>query len=216
MLDPTVKLWSPSARAQAERSGYLLVPPSVVIATHLVELLRRYAPDLMTRQSTRDMVERLRGQHAVLLDEVVPKLVSLGTLQRVLQGLLAEQIPVRSLARIVEAVADGATAGQKDTTELVEIVRRQLGPALWQPYLGPDRKLPVLMLDPTVQDRFRQSEDVTKAFAVTAVGVRFDSRTRAVGAIRLAAPGGWAACDGQSIGNLPATCHLAGSTRPGS
>ena len=164
--DPTFggpAVWVDQAiKDDVERAGYLLVPPTVVIATHMVELLRRHAPDLMTRQTTRDMVERLRGQHAVLLDEVVPKIVSLGTLQRVLQGLLAEQIPVRSLVRIIEAVADGVNANQKDPADLVEMARRQLGPALWQSYLGADRKLPVLMLDPAVQDRFRQAQDQHK------------------------------------------------------
>ncbi len=155
---------SPAARAEVERAGYLVVAPTVVLATHMVELLRKHAPELMTRQATRDLVERLRGQHGVLLDEVVPKVVPLGTLQRVLQGLLAEQVPVRSLARIVEAVADGATAGHKDTADLVELVRRQLGPALWQPYLQADRKLPVLMLDPAVQDQFRQAQEQRKPF----------------------------------------------------
>jgi flagellar biosynthesis protein FlhA len=164
--DPTFggpAVWiEPGRQSEAERAGYFVVPATAVVATHMVEVLRRHAPELVTRQSTREMVERLRGQDAVLLEELIPKVVSLGLVQRVLQGLLAEGVCIRPLARILEAIGDGVQAGVKDPAALVETARRQLGPSLWQPLLGPDRKLPVLMLEPALQDRMRQAQEAGK------------------------------------------------------
>jgi flagellar biosynthesis protein FlhA len=161
--DPTFggpAVWIEAGRQlEAERAGYLVVPPTAVVATHVVEELRRHASELLTRQTTREMVEQLRGRHAVLLDELVPKVVSLGTVQRVLQGLLAEGVSVRTLPRILEAIADGVQSGQKDSGPLVETVRRQLGAGLWQPFLGADHKLPVLLIEPALQDRLRQAHE---------------------------------------------------------
>jgi flagellar biosynthesis protein FlhA len=156
----TPAVWIERAReAEAARLGWLVVPPAAVIATHVAEVMRRHAADLLTRQMTRDLVERLRPQHGVLLEELIPKVVTMGLVQRVLQGLLREGVGVGNLVRILEAVGDAAQAGTRDPAQLVEVARRALGPALWQPHLRADRRLPVIVLDPGLQERMRQAHE---------------------------------------------------------
>ena len=112
-------------RVEAESYGYVVVEPSTVIATHLMEKLKTNASELLGRQDVQEMVDTLKRTHPALVDDVIPTKLSLGTLHRVLQRLLKERIPIRDLVSILEALADAADQ-TKDPELLTEHVRRAL------------------------------------------------------------------------------------------
>ncbi len=128
-IDPSFGMparWIAGARrTEAEALGYVVVEPSTVIATHLLETLKTSAADLLGRQDVQEMVEQIKKTHPALVDEIIPGKVSLSVLHRVLQRLLRERVPIRDLVTILEAVGDGADA-TKDPEALTEIVRRSL------------------------------------------------------------------------------------------
>jgi flagellar biosynthesis protein FlhA len=114
-----------SRRSEAEAAGYVVVDPGTVVATHLMEMLKAHAADLLGRQDVQEMVDTLRKSHPALVDDVVPAKISLGVLQRVLQRLLRERVPIRDLVSILEALGDAAET-TKDPEALTEHVRRAL------------------------------------------------------------------------------------------
>ncbi|HTR77949.1 MAG TPA: flagellar biosynthesis protein FlhA, partial [Gemmatimonadaceae bacterium] len=114
-----------SRRGEAESMGYVVVEPTTVVATHLMEKLKSNAADLLGRQDVQEMVDRLKKTHPALVDDVIPSKVTLGVLHRVLQRLLKERVPIRDLVTILEAVAD-ASDQTKDPEVLTEHARRAL------------------------------------------------------------------------------------------
>jgi len=114
-----------SRRAEAEALGYVVVEPTTVVATHLLETLKGSAAELLGRQEVQEMVETLKKSHPALVEEIIPGKVSLSVLHRVLQRLLRERVPIRDLVTILEAVGDGAEA-TKDPEALTEVVRKSL------------------------------------------------------------------------------------------
>jgi flagellar biosynthesis protein FlhA len=117
---------SRTRRVEAESYGYVVVEPTTVIATHLSETLKQYGADLLGRQEVQDMVDTLRRTHPALVSEVVPTKVPLGVLHRVLQRLLREQVPIRDLVTILEALGDAADQKVTDPEALTEYARRAL------------------------------------------------------------------------------------------
>jgi flagellar biosynthesis protein FlhA len=128
-VDPSFGMparWVNSGRSsEAEAMGYVVVGPSTVVATHLLETLKHSAADLLGRQEVQEMVETLKKSHPALVEEIVPGKVSLSVLHRVLQRLLRERVPIRDLVSILEALGDGAET-TKDPEALTEVVRRAL------------------------------------------------------------------------------------------
>jgi flagellar biosynthesis protein FlhA len=114
-----------SRRAEAEALGYVVVEPTTVVATHLLETLKGSAAELLGRQEVQEMVETLKKTHPALVEEIIPGKVSLSVLHRVLQRLLRERVPIRDLVTILEAIGDGAEA-TKDPEALTEVVRKSL------------------------------------------------------------------------------------------
>jgi flagellar biosynthesis protein FlhA len=112
-------------RQEAETYGYVVVEPTTVVATHLIEVLKANAAELLGRQDVQEMVETLKKTHPALVEEVVPNKLSLGTLHRVLQRLLKERVPIRDLVTILEALGDAADS-TKDPEHLTEFARRAL------------------------------------------------------------------------------------------
>ncbi len=145
-------LWiNPGLQNQALASGYAVVDQTSVLATHLAELIRQHAFELLTRQETKRLLDRLAESHPKLVDELVPKVLSLGEVQKVLQQLLREQVSIRDLATILETLLDTA-AVTKHPVLLVEAARQALGRALVQPHLGDHGELRVLTLDNTIEE----------------------------------------------------------------
>jgi flagellar biosynthesis protein FlhA len=128
-VDPSFGMpakWIAGARrVDAEALGFVVVDPSTVVATHLMEKLKANASELLGRQDVQEMVDTLKKTHPALVDDVVPAKLSLGTLHRVLQRLLRERVPIRDLVTILEALADAAEQ-TKDAELLTEHVRRAL------------------------------------------------------------------------------------------
>lgn len=148
----------PAQRQFARTSGYTIVDPETVLITHLHEMLKRYVPDLLSRAETEKMLGRLKATHASLLDEVVPTLLSYTEVQKVLQGLLREQVSVRSLDAILEVLADAAKQS-KLNEDLTERVRERLGPTLCQRLADAQGELHVLTLAPELERQFLASRN---------------------------------------------------------
>jgi flagellar biosynthesis protein FlhA len=113
--------------------GYMIVDPPSVIATHLTEVLKQYAHQLLRREETKELVENLKESHPNLVEELVPNLLTVGEIQKVLQNLLREQISIRDLAAIFETLADYAVY-TKDPKVLTEYVRQSLTRQITEQY----------------------------------------------------------------------------------
>ncbi|PFP30764.1 flagellar biosynthesis protein FlhA [Bacillus sp. AFS073361] len=127
-------IWvSLEAKQKAELLGYMIVDPPSVIATHLTEVLKRYAYQLLRREETKELIDNLKETHPNLVDELVPNLLSVGEIQKVLQNLLREQVSIRDLAAIFETLADFA-AYTKEPRVLTEYVRQSLTRQITEQY----------------------------------------------------------------------------------
>jgi flagellar biosynthesis protein FlhA len=156
--------WIPdSARAEAEALGYTVVDAESVIVTHLTEAIRSEAAELLTRQETRQLLDQLKETNAAVVDEVVPDVLSLGEIQRVLQALLREGVSIRDLGVVVEAIGDKARL-TRDPALLAEYARQALGRQITTPFIGADRKLRAITLDPVVE------QEVAEAITATSDG----------------------------------------------
>ncbi len=140
-------LWIPVDREEeAKFAGYTVVDNSTVIATHLTEIIRANAHDLLGRQDVQHLLDNLAKTSPKAVEELVPNLLSIGVVQKVLQNLLRERISIRDLLTIVETLADFAPAG-KDPDLLTEYVRQRIAKAMLAPYLQPGKVLQVMTLD---------------------------------------------------------------------
>ncbi len=143
--------WIPDpTRAEAEALGYTVVDPESVLATHLTETIRGHAAELLTRQETRKLLDGLKETNAAAVEEVVPEQLSLGEVQRVLQALLREGVPIKDLGAIVEAIGDKSRV-TRDTAILAEYARAELGRTITAPHLDDAMKLRAISLDPAVE-----------------------------------------------------------------
>ncbi len=135
---------------QALAAGYSVVDQTTVIGTHLGELIRRHAHELLGRQETKRLLDAMNESHPKLVEELVPKLMTLGEVQKVLQQLLREQVSIRDLGAILEVLVEAA-AQSKNVVHLVESVRQALGRGLVHPLLDAEGGLKVLVLDQSLE-----------------------------------------------------------------
>jgi flagellar biosynthesis protein FlhA len=145
-----------SGRAEAEALGYTVVDAESVIVTHLTETIRSHAAELLTRQDVRALLDKLKETNAAVVEEVVPETLSLGEIQRVLQLLLSEGVPIRDLGTIVEAIGDKARI-TRDTNLLSEYARQALGRAITAPHLDEELRLRAITLDPAIEQEVATS-----------------------------------------------------------
>lgn len=139
-------LWiQPEQRQFARGAGYTLVDPETVLITHLGEVVKRHAPELLTRAETERLVARVREQQVSLVDELIPGVLSFTDVQKVLQQLLKEQVSIRNTESILEVLVDAGKT-YKQTDDLVERVRERLGPTICQRVSNPQGELHVLTL----------------------------------------------------------------------
>ncbi|MCU0622889.1 MAG: flagellar biosynthesis protein FlhA [Gemmatimonadaceae bacterium] len=140
-IDPSFGMparWiAPARRSEAETNGYVVVEPTTMVATHLMETMKGHAADLLGRQDVQQMVEALKKTHPALVEELIPAKVTLALLHRVLQRLLRERVPIRDLVSILEALGDAAEL-TKDAEALTEHVRRALGNVIARLFMDAD------------------------------------------------------------------------------
>lgn len=146
----------PGQRDRALAGGYAVVDQTSAIATHLAEVIKRNACELLTRQETKRLLDSLSESHPKLVEELVPKVLSLGEVHRVLQQLLREQVSIRDLPAILEALLDASAVG-KNPVMLVEAARQALGRSLVQPLLSEEGKLTVVTIDPQLEEQIHQA-----------------------------------------------------------
>ena len=145
-------LWIPeSEREQAELNGYTVVDAVSVLATHLTEVIKSHAAEILGRQETQNLVDNLKKTNKTLVEEVVPDLLTVGEVQKVLQNLLAERISIRDMETIFEVLSDYARA-TKDTEILTEYVRHAMARQITQANVQ-NGQLPCVTLDPALENR---------------------------------------------------------------
>ncbi len=163
--DPTfgnVAYWvTGSQKEMAEQLNYTTVEAPAVLITHLAEIVRTHAHELLTRQETKNLIDNLKQKAPAVVEEVIPTLVKPGELQKVLQGLLRERVPIRDLETIIETVGDYA-ARTKDTEVLVEYARNALARSICKQQADDRGTITCLTLDPALEDVLLQHLERTE------------------------------------------------------
>ncbi len=155
----TPAVWiQPNVRDQAELFGYTVVEPGSVIATHLTEVVRRHADEILNRDATKHLIDELQQTSPAVVDELIPSVMKLAEVQQILQMLLREGVPIRQLGPILETLGDYA-GRSKDPILLTEYVRHRLARAICTKYRDAENHLRVVTLDPTLEDRIRAGFD---------------------------------------------------------
>ena len=151
-------------RERAESLGYTVVDPPSIIATHLTEIIRQYISELLTRQDVQNLVNNLKETNPSLVEELVPKQLGLGEIQKVLQNLLKEGISIRDLLTIFETLADYAST-TRDTDILTEYVRQSLKRAISSKFFPANETTSVVTLDPKLEQEIMASVKQTETGA---------------------------------------------------
>ena len=155
-------LWiTESQRERAESLGYTVVDPPSIIATHLTEIIRQHIAELLTRQDVQSLINNLKESNPSVVDELYPKLLSLGEVQKILQNLLKEGISIRDLLTIFETLADYAPT-TRDTDILTEYVRQSLKRAISGKYFPQNETTSVVTLDPKLEQEIMASVKQTE------------------------------------------------------
>jgi flagellar biosynthesis protein FlhA len=161
----------PGLEEQALAGGYSVVDQTTVIGTHLGELIRRHAHELLGRQEMKRLLDSMSESYPKLVEELVPKLMTLGEVQRVLQQLLREQVSIRDLGAILEVLVEAAQQS-KNVVHLVESVRQSLGRGLVHPLLDGEGGLRVLMLEQGLETELLHTFDPQRAGLLLGDGSR--------------------------------------------
>jgi flagellar biosynthesis protein FlhA len=149
--------WIPvDARESATAAGRTVVDATTALSTHLSEIVRSFLPELLTRQQVKEMIDIVGQTSPKLVEELVPKLLSVGDVQRILRQLLRERVPVRDLSSILEAAADAA-AVTKDLDAVTEAVRTTLGRAICRQFQNEKGELTVIGVAPSLEERLLAS-----------------------------------------------------------
>ncbi|MDK2917405.1 MAG: flagellar biosynthesis protein FlhA [Candidatus Petromonas sp.] len=146
---------SEDEREKAEILGYTVVDPSSIISTHLTEIIKKHSYELLGRQEVKTLIDNIREQNSALVEELVPKLMSFGEIQKVLANLLKEGVSIRDLVTILETLADYSLI-TKDPNMLTEYVRQSLGRAITKQYI-PNKRAKVVTLDPELEKLLMES-----------------------------------------------------------
>jgi flagellar biosynthesis protein FlhA len=145
-----------SEREKAERLGYTVVEAVAVLTTHLLEVLKSNAYQILGRQEVQNLLDNLKKQQPALVEDLVPNLLTLGTVEKVLQNLLKEKVSIRNLTTILETLADYASV-TKDADILTEYTRQDLSETIVQPYLTDTGTIRAITLDPAVEQIFTKA-----------------------------------------------------------
>jgi flagellar biosynthesis protein FlhA len=150
-------IWIDEAmKERAELSGYTVVDPPSVVATHLTEVIKKHAHELVGRQETKTLVESVKESYPALVDDLIPSILSIGDVQKVLSKLLREKISVRDLVTILETLADNG-GYTKDPEILTEYVRQSLSRQITQQYASSGESLKVITVGPALEKRISEA-----------------------------------------------------------
>jgi flagellar biosynthesis protein FlhA len=149
--------WIPEGkREMAESRGFTVVDCASVVTTHLAAVVKRHAADILTRQDVSNMIDQVKQASPAVVQELIPNKMTIGSIHRVLQGLLREKVSIRDMVVILETLADHAGKTQ-ETALLVELCRRELGGHIARTYMMPDGRLKAIGMHPQLEDTIRQS-----------------------------------------------------------
>lgn len=143
-------------REQAELSGWMVVDAPTVLATHITEVIKVHAWDILNRQDVKTLIDHAKELSPAVVDELIPDILSLGQVQKVLANLLRERVSIRDMVSILETLADQGQV-TKDLDRLTEHVRQSLARQILQPLLAKDKTLPVITLDPKIEQQILDS-----------------------------------------------------------
>lgn len=144
-------LWiSGAGKEDAEASGYTIVDPVSVMITHLTEIIKNHAYEILCREDVQKLIENLKKESPTIVDELTPGIMPLGNVQEVLKNLLKEHVPIRDMATILETIADHVPT-TKDTELLTEYVRQRLSRTICQRYQNGEGKIGVVSFDPQLE-----------------------------------------------------------------
>ena len=152
---------SENQRERAESMGYTVVDPPSIIATHLTQVIREHIAELLSRQDTQNLINNLKEGNPTLVEELVPKLLSVGEIQKVLQNLLKEAVSIRDLLTIFETLADYAPT-TRDCDILTEYVRQALKRAISNKFFPSNETTSVVTLDPKLEQKIMNSVKQTE------------------------------------------------------
>jgi len=161
-------IWIPeNIRDRAEALGYTVVDAPSIVATHTTEIIRRYIHELLSRQDVQTLIDNVRAAYPAIVDELIPKLMTLGEIQKVLANLLREGVSIRDMVTILETLADYAPV-TRDPDMLTEYVRQALGRAISKSCLS-GRNPEVITLDPRIEQMILESVQKTEAGSYMAI-----------------------------------------------
>ncbi|MBD3345479.1 MAG: flagellar biosynthesis protein FlhA [Chitinivibrionales bacterium] len=156
-------LWiTESQKENAELAGYTVVELPAVLATHITELVKNHAHDLLTRQDVQNLVDNIKDEHSTVVSELIPNILTVGEVHKVLQNLLREKVPIRDLPIILETLADVGVKN-KNPEILTEYVRNSLAPQICDIYKDESNIIPVITVDPNLEAKLEANIQETEA-----------------------------------------------------
>jgi len=162
-------LWiTGSVKDEAEASGYTIVDPASIMITHLTEIIKNHAYEILCREDVQRLIENLKKESPSVVEELTPGVMPLGSVQEVLKNLLKEQIPIRDMATILETIADYVTT-TRDTEILTEYVRQRLSRTICQKYQNTEGKIGVISFDPQLEQTIASAIHKTERGNVLAI-----------------------------------------------
>lgn len=154
--------WIPAAlREQAELAGYTVVDPSSVVATHLTEVVKSHAYEIISRQDVQALIDNMKKTHPTVVEELIPGVLTIGEIQKILANLLRERVPIRDLVSILETLADYGRV-TKDADMLTEYVRQALARIIARQFVDNNDTINVITLDPKVEQMIRDAVQHTE------------------------------------------------------
>ena len=142
-----------SEKDLAEKNGYTLVEPGAVLATHLKEVLKQHAHEILSRQDVNELIENAKKDNATLVEEMIPNVLTVGNVQKIFQNLLRERVPIRDLVTILENISDTVHL-TKEPDVLTEVVRGALSKTISQPFISEENSVSGLIIDPGLENYF--------------------------------------------------------------
>jgi len=156
-------LWiDPAQREAAERAGYTVIEPSAVISTHLAETVKQHAAELLTRQDVQVLIDNAKTSAGTVVQELIPGVLQIGDVQKVLQHLLRERVPIRDMVTILETMADYGNR-IKEPEQLGEIVRTAISRTITRQYVDNDNRLACITLEPALERELVENLHVSPA-----------------------------------------------------